>query len=273
MAKKEIFKKYIFLAVLAGIIGGVVGAGIEKTYDDLISNKLQSSISVRKDLGKEFNNNVFSEESTVQSIIEKSSPAVISILSRSSHHDMNLPSADNPEFIGSGFIVSNNGLIVTNAHVVNDSDKSYFIVTSGKKMYPIQEIKRFPEDDIAILSINASNLPFIKLGNSDQVKQGQKVIAIGTILGNLQNSATTGIISATNRQITASDPMGTSEATLDNLIQVDASLNPGDSGGPLLNLSGEAIGINFATTEGAQNVGFAIPINNLKTLIEKLNKQ
>ncbi len=164
--------------------------------------------------------------------------------------------------IGSGFVIDKEGLIVTNKHVVSDPDATYRIITKDDKEYEVQKIYRDPINDLAILKVDAV-LPQIELGDSDQLKVGQFVIAIGTALGEFRHTVTTGVISGLGRGITAGDGFAMAEK-LDNVIQTDAAINPGNSGGPLLNAQGQVIGVNVAVAEGANGIGFAIPINVIK---------
>jgi serine protease Do len=173
---------------------------------------------------------------------------------------------------GSGFVVSEQGLIVTNKHVVADNDAEYTVLTNDGKKYPAKVLARDPIQDIAIVKISPTeNLPVLKLGNSDGVKLGQTAIAIGNALGEFRNTVSVGIISGLARAITASGGEGDVER-LEGLIQTDAAINPGNSGGPLLNLRGEVIGINTAVAAGAENIGFAIPINKVKRDINSVEK-
>lgn len=175
--------------------------------------------------------------------------------------------------IGSGFIIAKNGLIVTNKHVVADTEATYTVLTNDKKILQVEQIYRDPLNDLAILKVNANDLKAIPLGNSDNLKLGQTVIAIGTPLGDFTNSVTTGIISGLGRGITAGSPFEGSVEKLDNVIQTDAAINPGNSGGPLLNSRGEVIGVNTAVSAEGQNIGFAIPVNIVKDLIDTFNKR
>lgn len=172
---------------------------------------------------------------------------------------------------GSGFIVSSDGIIVTNKHVVADKNADYSVLTNDGKTYKAKVLARHPILDLAIIKINAHNLPIVKFGNSDNIKLGQTVMSIGNALGQFRNTVSRGIVSGLARNITASSPVGGSE-TINNVIQTDAAINPGNSGGPLINIYGEVIGINVAMVSGAQNIGFAIPINEAKKAIESVKK-
>jgi S1-C subfamily serine protease len=171
---------------------------------------------------------------------------------------------------GSGFVVDAAGLIVTNKHVVHDPDAEYMVTTAAEDSYPARVLARDPLNDVAVLKIDADGLPAVALGNSDAIQLGQAVLAVGTALGEFQNTVSAGIISGLSRVISAAvDGDGTNER-LRGLIQTDAAINPGNSGGPLVNLRGEAIGINAAVVYGAQNIGFAIPINKVLRDLEEL---
>jgi len=164
---------------------------------------------------------------------------------------------------GSGFIISSNGLILTNKHVASDKNATYTVILNDGRKFPATILAQDPLQDLAIIKINATNLPTISLGNSDNLSLGQTAIAIGNALGEFRNTVSVGVVSGLERQITAQGASYGPE-TITNLIQTDAAINPGNSGGPLLNLDGEVIGINVAMAQGAQNIGFAIPINQAK---------
>ena len=181
---------------------------------------------------------------------------------------------DQERLIGSGFIVSKDGLVVTNKHVVSDRDFKYIVVDSKGTKYSVERIYRDPLNDIAILKIinpSAERFREVKLGNSDNLEVGQFAIAIGTALGEFRNTVTTGVISGLGRGITAGNPFEGFVERLDNVIQTDAAINPGNSGGPLLNSGGEVVGVNAAVASAGQNIGFAIPINVVKESIQNFN--
>jgi serine protease Do len=169
---------------------------------------------------------------------------------------------------GTGFIVSSDGLVVTNKHVVYDEDAEYTVLTNEGEKYPAPVLARDPVQDIAILKISADNLPTVKLGNSDSLRIGQTVITIGNALGEFRNTVSVGVISGLARSITASG--GGMLEQLEEVIQTDAAINQGNSGGPLLNLYGEVIGINTAMALEAENIGFAIPINKVKKDVQDI---
>lgn len=173
---------------------------------------------------------------------------------------------------GSGFIVDPSGIVLTNKHVIQDKEASYKVVI-GQDKYNVEVVGQDPLSDIAILKINQpKSLPYIKLGTSKNLKLGTAVIAIGNALGEFQNSVSTGIVSGLSRFLSAITDIEGHQQRLRGLIQTDAAINPGNSGGPLIDLNGEAIGINAAIVFGAQNIGFAIPIDQAKKDLEEIKK-
>ncbi|MCL4374942.1 trypsin-like peptidase domain-containing protein [Patescibacteria group bacterium] len=174
--------------------------------------------------------------------------------------------------IGSGFIVTADGFIITNKHVVADEQAGYKVLTNDKKEYKVVNIYRDPLNDLAIIKIEATGLKPLPLGDSSKLKLGQTTIAIGTPLGEFTNTVTTGIVSGLGRGITAGSPFEGFVEKLDNVIQTSAPISPGNSGGPLLNSSGQVIGINTAIAQQGQNIGFAIPVNVIKELLDNFQK-
>ena len=175
---------------------------------------------------------------------------------------------------GSGFIISEEGLIVTNKHVVTDESAIYTVVFSNGKEYPAKIIGKDPVLDVALIKIDAPDikgLPILTLGDSEKLEIGQTVVAIGYALAEFGNTVTKGVVSGIGRHVEAGDRFGAREI-LEQAIQTDAAINPGNSGGPLLNLAGKVIGINTAVSSQGQLVGFAIPINTLKRTIESVQK-
>lgn len=173
---------------------------------------------------------------------------------------------------GSGFIADPSGIILTNKHVISDTEAEYTVLTDDGKRYPAKIIARDPIDDVAILKIEASGLPIASLGDSSVMELGDDVLAIGNALGLFKNTVSRGIVSGLSRSISAKPDPKEPVQELRGLIQTDAAINPGNSGGPLINLDGEVIGINAAIVFGAQNVGFAIPINSAKRDLADVKK-
>jgi len=170
---------------------------------------------------------------------------------------------------GSGFIISADGMILTNAHVVSETEADYTVLTNDGKKYPAKVLARDTIRDLAVLKIESNeNFPTLKLGDSDKLQIGQTVIAIGNALGEFRNTVSVGVISGLGRTVTASG--GGMIETIEDVIQTDAAINQGNSGGPLLNLRGEVIGVNFAMAQQAENIGFAMPINSAKKDIEQV---
>ncbi|MFH1393012.1 MAG: trypsin-like peptidase domain-containing protein [Patescibacteria group bacterium] len=240
-----------------------------------------------------------SEKSPIVKIVKKCLPAVVSIVIAK-----NLPNLENfPDFFpflpfgfdpkelykqippemfdehgrikvggGSGFIISPDGFVLTNKHVVVDPKADYTVVTSENKKFHAKVVARDPINDVAILKIEGEGLAHIKLGESSDLELGQTVVAIGNALGQFQNTVSTGIVSGLSRHITAQAGADGQQQELRGVIQTDAAINPGNSGGPLVDINGEAIGINSAVVFGAQNIGFAIPINAAKKALDDIKK-
>ena len=211
-------------------------------------------------------------ESNLINVIENSTHSVVSIaistLSLSSEQGL----VDTQSNIGTGFVVDSDGIIITNQHVVSDSNADYKVVTQEGDECDVIEILRDDLNDIALIRVDTQGkeLPALVLGDSDSLLVGQDVVAIGTPLGKLAGSATKGIVSGLSRSVTAGVSwFGSTARTYEDVIQTDAAVNPGNSGGPLLNLQGEVVGINFATTADADNISFAIPINKVKNRLEE----
>jgi serine protease Do len=173
---------------------------------------------------------------------------------------------------GSGFIVDESGIILTNKHVVGDSKAEYTVIANDGKKFPATILSRDPINDVAIIKIAATSLPAIKLGDAAKLDLGESVIAIGNALGMFKNTVSLGIVSGLSRSISAQADPDSPPQEMRGLIQTDAAINPGNSGGPLVDLQGMAIGINAAIVFGAQNIGFAIPINAAKRDLEDIKK-
>ncbi len=224
---------------------------------------------------------VVTEENAIIDTVDKSSPSVVAIgvtqrvINPFSFNGggQQLPQNNQQSTIGTGFVVSDKGIIVTNRHVVSDTSLKYSVVTKDGKKLDVTKIYRDPNLDLALVQVsNVDGLKPLELGDSSKLKVGQTLIAIGNALGRFDNTVTTGVVSGLGRTVGAGDPFSGETELLDNLIQTDAAINPGNSGGPLLNSAAQVIGVNVATTEGAQNIGFAIPINSVKAMVDEFNK-
>jgi len=170
---------------------------------------------------------------------------------------------------GTGFIISSDGLILTNKHVVDTDNAKYTVVMNDGQQYEATVVDTDPFNDIAMIRIDAKDLPVAEFGDSDSLVLGQSVIAIGNTLGQYSNTVTKGIVSGLSRTVTAGDGNGSSE-TLEDIIQTDAAINFGNSGGPLINIEGQVIGVNTAISQDGQLVGFAIPINQVKNAVDSV---
>jgi len=171
---------------------------------------------------------------------------------------------------GTGFIVSSDGLILTNKHVVSDKEAEYVVIMTDNKEYNAKVLARDPVQDLAIIKIEGGNsFKPLKLGSVDDIQIGQTVIAIGNALGRFQNTVSVGVISGLGRTIVATGPDFATER-LEDIIQTDTAINRGNSGGPLINLKGEVVGINTAVSTEGENIGFAISIDKAKRSIEQV---
>lgn len=265
------FKKFIIglalgIVIIASILGGAISERIfgYKILDRFWSPAKQSALGPSITQQK-----ILNEESVVIDVAERVSPSVVTVGITKSQKQLDLFGyvflpQNLSQDIGSGFVIDKDGLIVTNKHVVEDTQAKYRIITKDDKEYEVKKIFRDPANDLAILKIEASNLKPVELGDSDKLKVGQFAIAIGTALGEFRHTVTTGVISGLGRGITAGSPFEGYAERLDNVIQTDAAINPGNSGGPLLNSAGQVIGINVAVSAEGQNIGFALPINLVK---------
>jgi serine protease Do len=287
--------------VMGGVTGGVVGlyAAASISGNAVNANLLTHPFHAAKPVAQNAPSNApapLSEDQTLAAMVKKVTPAVVSIViskdvSVAQPNDFfnfgpfsfdmgnggqgqggatNAPTQKQDIGGGSGFIVSPDGLIVTNRHVVDDTAATYTVVLSDGSKHDAKVLARDTAIDLALIKIDGKNLPVLTLGDSGSLQLGQTVVAIGNALGQFSNSVTRGIVSGIDRKITAGD-MGGSEV-IDQAIQTDAAINPGNSGGPLLNLDGQVIGVNTAVSQQGQSVGFAIPINIAKQSIDSVQK-
>ena len=173
---------------------------------------------------------------------------------------------------GSGFIVSSDGYVITSSHVVVEPEADYTVILEPEKRCSAKVVSRDPINDIAILKITGKNFPYLEMGDSDKIDLGETVIAVGNALGEFHDSISVGVVSGLSRYITALSNFAGRTESLRGLIQTDAAINPGNSGGPLIDIQGKVIGINTAVVMGAQNIGFAIPINYVKNDLQEVKK-
>ncbi|MCS7093337.1 MAG: trypsin-like peptidase domain-containing protein [Patescibacteria group bacterium] len=276
--------------VLLALLGAILFLGQKINWSNYLKNFNQTPEQRSQSNTENEKKVIVNEESVIVDVVEKALPSVVTIGVNKVVSRGDLFEFDPFDFfspfrripgrrerietnIGSGFIVSSDGLVITNKHVVADTSATYQVLTSDNKKYRVERVYRDPLNDLAILKINGSGFKPLELGNSNNLKLGQLVIAIGTPLGEFPNTVTTGIISGLGRGITAGSPFEGYVERLDNVIQTDAAINPGNSGGPLLNSKGQVIGINTAISSQGQNIGFAIPVNIVKELLERFKRE
>ncbi len=280
----------IFVSSIFGFISGTISGSYfyteVKEYLSKLNIEIPESQVVEKIIEKEYQPQTTQEEKIIQAV-ENVSPVVVSIIVTkdvkvleeywiSPFEEFPFQIPEYREKIekkelggGTGFIVSGEGMILTNSHVVSDEEADYTVFTNDGKNYPAQVLARDTFRDLAVIKIESQkSFPVAKLGDSDKLQIGQTVIAIGNALGEFRNTVSVGVISGLGRTVTASG--GGVIETLEDVIQTDAAINRGNSGGPLLNLKGEVIGVNFAMAEAAENIGFAIPVNKAKKDIEQV---
>lgn len=251
----------VMLVGLVGLITGFAGAQLSSMLSG--SNEPASRLSS----GEDGNKIITEEEENISSVVAKVSPSVVSIVTEAEATMFPFGGSSTEQGAGTGIIVSKDGYVLTNKHVVEGVDTVGVVLTDGTAYEDVEVLGSDPLNDVAFLKIpGATDLTPADLGDSTSVRVGQKVIAIGNSLGQYQNTVTSGIISGTGRPVSAQ--AGNSIETLTDLIQTDAAINPGNSGGPLLNLQGQVIGINTAIAADAQGIGFAIPIGATKGILK-----
>ena len=312
-----IFTFVTIVSLVVGAIGGLFGSVYLPEFFGLQSLPFYTQLHQKTSLVLStttlpHGSVVVSQEQAVIRAVKKISPAVVSIIISKNlpvfEKEYVNPFPDFPEFKeffgpgleipqykqkgtkkqeiggGSGFIISPDGMILTNKHVVADKDAEYTVLTNDGKRYPAKVLARDPVQDLAIVKIETKKsiigkdgklhgkpFPTVEIGDSSKLVPGQTVIAIGNALGEFRNTVSVGVISGLGRRITASG--GGIVETLEDVIQTDAAINKGNSGGPLLDLNGKVIGINVAMAQGAQSIGFAIPINKAKRDINQIKSQ
>jgi len=262
--KKKIYIITFLLLFLAA--GLILGMEISQHYNTVVADDLRLD----------------DQEATIRAI-KKVIPAVVSIIIYDQEETIFIDLNTGARTIskervqkgsGTGFLISADGLILTNKHVIQAASEEtgeYRIILNTGKQYYAQLIGKDPLNDLAVLKIFDKDLPYIELGDSDELQIGTTVITIGNALGRYQNSVTKGIVSGLGRSIVASDQSGNFEA-LDNVIQTDAEINLGNSGGPLIDLAGKVIGVNVAIDQEGASIGFAIPVNDARPVIKSVKE-
>jgi serine protease Do len=274
-----------FLGGFFGFLAGNISAEkkLESGQDQVIE-KDQKTVDIKT--------NLLEEDAAVVNAVESASPAVVSIIVTKDVPKLDSfffnPFFNDPFFNpfgyqqenesemekreiggGTGFIVDPEGYIITNKHVVDDETADYTVMMNDGSKLEASVLATDSYFDIAVIKVEGNNLPVVELGDSEKLKIGQTVIAIGNSLGEFRNTVSKGIISGLKRNVDAGDGRGRTE-TLEAVIQTDAAINPGNSGGPLLDLSGKVIGINVAMAQGAENIGFSIPVNEVKDIYQSV---
>lgn len=262
----------ILISFVIGSIAGILSDKFLAPYleqipqlRDYVKRNEDGDIAIKREEKVEI-----TEDSAIIDVVKQVSPSVISIISSKNVYDF-FGTPYEQKSGGTGFIITSDGLIITNKHVVSDQYAQYTVLTHNGQNFPTEILSLDPLTDLAILKIEADNLPVVTLGYSDQLQVGQKAVAIGNALGEYQNTVTVGVISALDRVITASGLSGYER--LEGVIQTDAAINPGNSGGPLINISGEVIGINTAIDYQGQTIGFAIPVDFIRPAIDSVIKE
>lgn len=249
--------------VLIAIVAGFAGSYLFNWWSTNHSSSKLGSAQSR--------NIVLNEQNATIEIAKKVGPSVVSITTNTTARDI-FGRSQEQQGAGTGIVVTKDGLILTNKHVVEGGSSFEVVSSDGKSYKDVKLIAKDPINDIAFLKVNdVSDLTPAEIGDSSKVQVGSFVVAIGNALGQFQNTVTTGVISGKSRPVTAADSAGSE--SLQNLFQTDAAINPGNSGGPLVNIDGQVIGINTAVAgQGSQNIGFAIPINEAIKDIESVAK-
>jgi serine protease Do len=270
---------FVFFAIatlLIGMAGGAAG------FVFLANNTSPAIERLRETLGVNDNTGIavpvrqttrLEESSAIIDAAKKVSPAVVSISASQQVADFFGRVSSREVGGGTGFILTSDGLIVTNKHVISSANTSYKAVLNDGRIFDVTVQAVDPYDDVAIVKIDAKDLPTVELGSSDALQVGQYVIAVGNALGEFKNSVTLGVVSAKDRTIEAG--AGGQTEKLTDLIQTDAAINPGNSGGPMVNLAGQVVGINTAiasNTGGSVGIGFALPIDSVKAAIDSVRK-
>ncbi len=281
----------IFIIILVGGFSGIYFTKklLREEFGGL--NKLREELINSNQTNLNFDNySIQKEDRMVIDMVKKNSPAVVSIVITKDIPKLdsffkdpffrqfylgepNTESETETQQIGSGtgFIVDSEGYIITNKHVVEDEEADYSVLLNDGEDYKAKVLAKDDFLDLAILKIEQKDLITVKLGDSDKLNIGQTVIAIGNSLGEFNNTVSKGIISGLKRQVEAGNSLGQTEI-LDEVIQTDAAINPGNSGGPLFNLNGEVIGINVAMAQSAENIGFTIPVNQVKDIYQSVKE-
>lgn len=267
-AQTALVASMAFSAIIGAVSGAISAsliAGAWRGTDTALlawgAGRVQTAPAVN-DLGP------LDDEQATVSVVDQVRPAVVSVV-------IKRLASDGKESVtlggGTGFFVSPDGLIVTNRHVVSQPSAFFTVLTNDGAELPAKLVSVDPFLDVALLRVSGSGYPVAVLGDSDAVRTGQTVIAVGNTLSAFHNTVTKGVVSGVNRRVVAGDP-GMVGDVIERAIQTDAAINPGNSGGPLLNLLGDVIGVNTAVSHDGQSIGFAIPVNELKKAVTDVER-
>jgi len=288
------------LAVIGWAIFAVNGGSFPNAVSSFLNENATPMISGNRETIK---TDTAAEESLIIDVVEKANPAVVSVIITKDvpifeqYYQEFDPFGDDffNDFFGnngfrfqipqqkqngtekrevgggSGFFISSDGYIVTNKHVVEDDKAEYTVLTNDGKKYDAEILAKDSALDVAILKVKGNDFPYLSFGDSDRLKLGQTVIAIGNALAEFRNSVSVGVVSGLSRSVTAGDLFGRSER-LEGVIQTDAAINPGNSGGPLLDIKGNVVGVNVAVSRGAENIGFALTSNAVKSIADSVKE-
>ncbi|PIS05336.1 MAG: hypothetical protein COT81_01630 [Candidatus Buchananbacteria bacterium CG10_big_fil_rev_8_21_14_0_10_42_9] len=284
-------------ALLVLVIAGFIAWNSQEEIVQWLSDKQGDQIKTlitQSPNGNEYDGSLVTQETFVVEAVKRANPAVVSVIISKDvpiyeqYYENVNPFGDDffgfqiPQLRqrqngtekreiggGSGFLVSADGLIITNKHVVVAQDAEYAVFTSDGESYEAEILARDPFFDLAVMKIKGDDFPYLEFADSSEIQLGQSVIAIGNALSEYRNSVSVGIVSGLSRNIVAGTGFGQFEQ-IEEVIQTDAAINPGNSGGPLLNLSGKVIGVNVAVAGGAENIGFSIPSNKVKSIVDSV---
>ncbi len=281
------------VAMVIGIsIGALIGAMSGSVMSLLLFSQFSQPGDISNRLSSTFKPEINSkivelieEESATIAVVDSVAPAVVSIVVKKDRDELEyerrygfspyyISSGQDDQLVevgsGTGFFVSDDGLVLTNRHVVDEENAQFFIVTDEGEELEAELIDVDPFQDIAVLQVDGGDFPVATIGDSDGIRIGQTVIAIGNSLSEYSNTVTKGVVSGMNRRVTAGSAVNSE--VIEQAIQTDAAINPGNSGGPLINLLGEVIGINTAVSFEGESIAFAIPINDAKRVVSDVRE-
>lgn len=287
--QKHFFIPIIFVVVIVSAVTGFLAGSFAVSIQLNLSSEQNIDTNKIPEIVQESQSTpLVDSDELITDVVENAMPSVVSIIVTK-----NIPQMQNNPYGfffgdpldqdvqtfdrqkiggGSGFFISEDGMIVTNRHVVSDPDADYTVITADGTEYNATVLGRDTITDFAVIDIEGINhFPALTIGDSTMLKVGQTAIAIGNSLGEFPNTVSRGIVSGIGRDIVAGSYYSDGEQ-FNNIIQTDAAINPGNSGGPLLDINGTVIGINTAVAQGAQNIGFAIPIDHVRAIIDQVRK-